>query len=57
VNKAMIERLTQLTLAAQGKPTARPLAEILRSERAAADKYIPRQPVTKTSEVSSEQSP
>jgi ApbE superfamily uncharacterized protein (UPF0280 family) len=57
VNKAMIERLTQLTLAAQGKPTRRPLEEILRSERAAADKYIPRQPVTKTSEVSSEQSP
>jgi hypothetical protein len=50
VNKAMIERLTQLTLAAQGKPTSRPLDEILRSERAAADKYIPRQPVTKTSE-------
>jgi hypothetical protein len=50
MNKAMIERLTQLTLAAQGKPTKRPLNEILRSERAAAEKYIPRQPVTKTSE-------
>ena len=50
MNKAMIERLTQLTLAAQGKPTTRPLDEILRSERAAAEKYIPRQPVTRTSE-------
>lgn len=50
MNKAMIERLTQLTLAAQGKPTKRPLDEILRSERTAAGKYIPRQPVTRTSE-------
>ena len=50
MNKAMTERLTQLTLAAQGKPTKRPLEEILRSERAAADKYIPRPPVTRTSE-------
>lgn len=50
MNKAQIERLTQLTLAAQGMTTTRPLQEILRSERTAADKYIPRQPVTRTSE-------
>ena len=45
MNKAQLERLTQLTLAAQGKPTKRPLEEILKSERAAAEKYIPRPPV------------
>ena len=57
MNKAQIERLTQLTLAAQGKPTKRPLEEILRSERAAADKYIPRQPVTRTSEGTASEVP
>jgi len=51
MDKASIERLTELTLAAQGKPTKRPLKDILRSERAVAEKYIPRQPVTKIEAV------
>ena len=55
MNKAQIERLTQLTLAAQGKTTKRPLDEILRSERAAAEKYIPRQPVTRGESGTGEQ--
>jgi hypothetical protein len=54
VNKAQIERLTQLTLAAQGKPTKRPLKELLLAERVVADKYIPRQPITKTREGTGE---
>jgi len=44
VDKATIERLTQLTLAAQGKKTKRPVDELLKSERAAAEKYIVRPP-------------
>lgn len=48
MNKAQLERLTQLALAAQGKPTKRPLKEILASERSAAEKYIPRPLITKT---------
>jgi hypothetical protein len=54
VNKAMIERLTQLTLAAQGKPTKRPLEEILLAERLVAKKFLPRQPITKTPEGTGE---
>lgn len=41
MNKAQIERLTQLALAAQGKPTKRPVNEILASERSAAEKFLP----------------
>ena len=44
MDKATIERLTQLTLAAQGKPTKRPVDELLKSERAAAERYIARLP-------------
>ena len=40
--KAQIERLTQLALAAQGKPTKRPVNEILASEKLAASQYIAR---------------
>jgi hypothetical protein len=54
MDKAQIERLTQLTLAAQGKATKRPLKDILRSEKSAAARYIPKQPVTKTPEGTSE---
>jgi hypothetical protein len=42
MNRAQIERLTQLALAAQGKPTKRTVKEILAGERSAAAKYIPR---------------
>ncbi len=42
MNKAQIERLTQLARASQGKETKRPLKDILASEKAAAEKYIPR---------------
>ena len=48
VDKAQIERLTELVRAAQGKETKRPLADILQSERAAAEKYVTRVPVTRT---------
>lgn len=41
MDKATIERLTQLALAVQGLPTKRPVAEILASERSAAEKYLP----------------
>ncbi len=41
MNKATIERLTQLARAAQGKATKRPLKEILASERLAGEKYLP----------------
>lgn len=51
MNKAQIERLTQLALAAQGKPTKRPVKEILLSEKSAAEKYIPRVTVTKIGAV------
>lgn len=56
MDKATIERLTQLTLAAQGKPTKRPLKEILLAEKVVASKYLPRQPVTKTPEGTGETS-
>jgi len=48
VDKATIERLTQLTLAAQGKPTKRPVDDLLRAERVAAEKYIARLPPVTT---------
>lgn len=51
MGKAQIERLTELARAAQGKATKRPLKEILASEKAAAEKYIPRVPVTKTGTI------
>jgi hypothetical protein len=51
MDKAQIERITELALAAQGKPTKRLLKEILASEKSAAGKYIPRVPVTKTGTV------
>lgn len=51
MNKAQIERLTQLALASQGKETKRPVKEILASEKLAAEKYIPRPRITKTGEV------
>lgn len=50
MNKAQLERLTQLARASQGKETKRPLEEILASERGAAEKYIPRAKPTKTIE-------
>lgn len=42
MNKAQLERLTQLARASQGKKTKRPLQEILASEKAAAEKYVAR---------------
>ena len=42
MDKAQIERITQLALAAQGKKTKRPVKEILASERSAAEKFIAR---------------
>jgi len=55
--KAQLERLTQLALAAQGKPTKRPLKDILASERSAAEKYLPRPPLTTTGEALTEETP
>ena len=55
MNKAQIERLTQLALAAQGKPTKRPMPEIFLSERSAAAKYIPRVTLTATRETPTEE--
>ena len=55
MDKAQIERLTELARAAQGKPTKRSLKEILASEKSAAGKYIPRVPVTKTGTVTPEE--
>ena len=55
MNKAQIERLTQLALAAQGKPTKRPVKEILLSERSAAAKYIPMVALTTTGEPPTEE--
>lgn len=40
-DKATIERLTQLARAAAGKETKRPAADILRSEKAAAERFAP----------------
>ncbi len=48
MDKAQLERLTQLALAAQGKKTKRPVEEILASERSAAEKYIARAKPTAT---------
>jgi hypothetical protein len=48
VDKAQIERLTQLSLMVQGKPTKRSRDEILKSEKVAAEKYIPAPKVTST---------
>ncbi len=42
MDKAQIERLTQLTRLAQGQPTKRTRAEILAAERAAAKSYLAR---------------
>ena len=55
MNKAQLERLTQLALAAQGKPTKRPVKEILLSERSAAEKYLPKVTLTATGEQPAEQ--
>lgn len=55
MNKAQIERLTQLALASQGKPTKRPVKEMLLSERSAAEKYIPRPVLTVTGEPPTEE--
>ncbi len=48
MNKAQIERLTQLARASQGKDTKRSLKEILASEKAAAERYIARPRPTAT---------
>jgi hypothetical protein len=48
VDKAQLERLTQLSLMVQGKPTKRSRDEILKSEKVAAEKYIPAPKVTST---------
>lgn len=48
MNKAQIERLTQLALAAQGKSTKRPLNEILAGEKLAAQQFIARAPAVTT---------
>ncbi len=47
MDKATIERLTQLARAAQGKETKRPLKEILSSEKLAGEKYLPPVRITK----------
>ena len=44
MDKAQIERLTQLTRAAQGLPTKRTPAQVLEAERLAAQKYLARPP-------------
>jgi hypothetical protein len=54
-DKATIERLTQLARASQGKATKRPVAEILASEKSAAEKFIPRPKPTATIEQPTEQ--
>lgn len=51
MNKAQIERLTQLTLLVQGKETKRTPQEILASEKSAAAKYLVRPKVTQTGEI------
>ena len=51
IDKAQIERLTQLTRAAQGRPTRRTPEEIAASERQAAAKFLPRPPAVKTVET------
>ena len=51
IDKAQIERLTQLTRAAQGKTTKRTPAEIAEAERQAAAKFLPRPPAVKTVET------
>jgi len=56
MNKAQIERLTQLALVTQGKPTKRPVKEILASERSAAAKFTPRVTLTSTGEQTTPQS-
>ncbi len=40
-SKATIERLVQLQRAVTGKPTTRPITEILKSERSVAANYTP----------------
>jgi hypothetical protein len=58
MDKAQLERITQLARAAQGKPTKRPVDELLKSERAAAEKYIVRPPpVTAVVEAPQEGTP
>ena len=44
MDKAQLERITQLALAAQGKPTKRPVKEILASEGVLAGKLFTRPP-------------
>ena len=47
MDKAQLERITQLALAAQGKGTKRPVKEILASEKSSAEKFIARsKPIT-----------
>lgn len=55
MDKATLERLTQLTLAAQGQKTKRPLHEIIGSEKMAAEKYMPPVPPTTTGKELTEQ--
>lgn len=50
MDKATIERITQLSLAAQGKKTKRPVDEILKSEKAAGAQFPPSPPATGFSE-------
>jgi len=52
MDKAQIERLTQLTRLVQGKETKRTPEEILAAEKAAAAKYVAR-PAPKTTGVTS----
>lgn len=46
MNKAEIERVVQLSLAAQGKPTKRPVKDILTAEKAVAARSISQVPYT-----------
>lgn len=46
MNKAEIERVVQLSRAAQGKPTKRPVQEILTAEKAVAARSLSRSPYT-----------
>ncbi len=50
-SKALIERLTQLARASQGKETKRPVADILASEKAAAGQFIARGAPVQPAEV------
>ena len=55
MNKAQLERLTQLALAAQGKETKRPVKDILASERTLARNRIAQPPPAQTIQPPAEQ--